>query len=453
LINATNKKRKNRMDIAASVDPNVNRMMDGSDPLRNIVVVGGGFAGTTFARRLQRRMPRGFRLMMISEESYTTFNPMLAEVVGASLFPEHVVAPLRQIVRQSETTWFMMGKVSGLDFENRMLRCATLSGDREVVFDQLILAFGCRARLDFIPGMAEHALPLKSIGDAMEIRNLVLRRLARIELEEDGELRRSLGHFVVIGGGFSGVELAGELIDVLHGILHFYPRVKREELRVTLIHDRERLLPELPAALGLAAEASLQRRGVTIRLETRASKVDAEGALLANGEFLIAQNVISTIGTRPNELVESSPLPMERGRIVVDADFSVPGFAGVWALGDCALAKNDYDGTVSPPTAQFAVRQGFHLARTLRRSLDGLSTKPFRYKSRGSMATVGRLNGVAQVFGLPISGLPAWLLWRAYYLSQMPTFGRKLRIFVEWTWGMFFPADITHFRFTRSKDL
>jgi NADH dehydrogenase len=300
--------------------------------------------------------------------------------------------------------------------------------------------------------MAEHALPLKSIGDAMEIRNRVLRRLAQMELETDPETRRLLGNFAIIGGGFSGIEVAGELVDCLTDIRRFYPRVARHEIKVTVVQDIDRLLPELPASLGAAAQRSLARRGVDILLNTRAAEISAQGVRFAAGGSLTAGTVICTIGTRPNALVESLGLKQERGRIVVEPDLSVAGGAGIWAIGDCALVVNALDGKVAPPTAQFAVREARHLAANLRRRVRGQATLPFNYRSRGSMAAIGRMNGVAEVLGVGISGLPAWLLWRAYYLSQMPTLGRKLRIFVEWTWGMFFPADITHLRFTRSKD-
>jgi NADH dehydrogenase len=146
-------------------------------------------------------------------------------------------------------------------------------------------------------------------------------------------------------------------------------------------------------------------------------------------------------------------LPMERGRVVVADDMSVPGTPGLWALGDCALVPNAHDGSYAPPTAQFAVREAKTLARNLRARLQERPTRAFRYRSLGAMATIGHLKGVAQVLGVPLTGVAAWFLWRAYYLSQMPTLGRKVRIFVEWTWGMFFRADITHLRFTRSEDL
>jgi NADH dehydrogenase len=346
-----------------------------------------------------------------------------------------------------------MGRVTAVDRAARTLRCATLAGEIEVGYEHLVLAIGNRARLDLIPGLSEHALPLKTVGDALHIRNMVLRRVAQIELETDAALRRRLGHFVVIGGGFSGVEVAGELVDCLRSIRRYYPRVAAGELHVTLLHDQPRLLPELSPRLGAAAQRSLAVRGVDVRTGARAAAVDGREVRLAGGGVLSTATVICTIGTRPNALVESLGLATERGRVVVDADLSVRGAPGVWAIGDCAQVPNAHDGRLAPPTAQFAVREARCLAHNLRAVLAGRPLRVFDYRARGSMAAIGHRRGVADVFGVPLSGLPAWLLWRAYYLSQMPTFGRKLRIFVEWTWRMFFPTDITHLRFTRSQEL
>jgi NADH dehydrogenase len=418
-----------------------------------IVIVGGGFAGTTLARALDDLRWPGLEVTLVSDESYTTFNPLLPEAVGASVFPEQVVAPVREMLNAAGGDRFIMGRVTALDSQARTLRCETLGGERTLGYDEVVLAFGNRARLDLIPGTALHALPLKTVGDALHIRNVVLRRLARIELETDPVLRRELGRFVVIGGGFSGVEVAGELVDCLHSIRRYYPRVQGDELQVTLLHDQERLLPELPVRLGEAGLRSLRARGVEVRLRARVSSVSERTVHLADDGEIPAQAVICTIGTRPNPLASELGLATERGRIVVDDDLAVPGHPGVWALGDCALVRNGIDGRFAPPTAQFAVRQAKHLARNLLARHRGRPTRPFAARSRGMMAAIGRRNGVAEVLGVGISGLPAWLLWRAYYLSQMPTLRRKLRVFVEWTWGMFFPADITHLRFTRSQEL
>jgi NADH dehydrogenase len=416
----------------------------------NIVIVGGGFAGTTLARELQGRMPPSVSLTLVSEESYTTFNPMLPEAVGAAIFPEQAVAPIRAMLFPS--TRFVMGTVTEVDSREKVLKCETLAGARTLAYDHLVFAFGSRARLDLVPGMAEHALPLKTVGDALHIRNVVLRRAARIELESDPALRRGLGHFIVIGGGFSGVEVAGTLADCLAGIGRYYPRVSPGELSITLVQDIDRLLPELPPRLGRAALSSLTSRGVNVLLGARAAEILEYGVRLSTGAMVEGGTVICTIGTRPNALVELLDVLKDRGRIVVAPDLSVPGHDGLWAIGDCALVTNALDGSIAPPTAQFAVQEAKQLARNLLARLHGKKLEPFRYRSRGMMASIGHLKGVAEVFGVPLTGLAAWLVWRAYYLSRMPTLGRKLRIFVEWTWGMFFPADITHLRFTRSRE-
>lgn len=432
-------------------------------PATHIIVVGAGFAGTNLVRALAGKLPQSCTLTLVSDESYTTFNPLLPETVGASVFPEQVLVPVREMLRPSPNYQFIMGSVAAVDAQARHLTLRTLAGDLQLHYDHLVLAFGNRARLDLMPGMAEHALPLKTVGDAMHIRNTVLRRLARIELESDPALRRQLGHFIIVGGGFSGVEVAGELIDCLRSIRQFYPRVEPGELQVTVLHASDRLLPELPPRLGEAALKSLRKRGVTVRLNTLAASVSVDGVTLQAGELnpgdpkagelIEGRTVLCTIGTSPNPLLARLGAETTSGRLIVRGDLSVPHTPGLWAVGDCACVPNALDGSASPPTAQFAVRQAQHLAGNLLRTLKGEPTTAFRYRSRGMMASIGHLNGVAEVAGVPLTGWLAWLVWRAYYLSQMPSAGRRIRIFLEWFWGMFYPPDITHLRFTRSADM
>lgn len=417
---------------------------------KTIVIAGAGFAGTTLVRALERNIPQGWQVLLISEESYTTFNPMLAEVVGAAVFPEHVIAPVREMI---DCAQFIMGRIQHIDAKLRTVRCETLAGLKDIPYDHLVLAFGQRANMDIIPGMAEHALPLKLVGDAMFIRNRILQRLARIELTPELDERRCIGHFVVVGGGFSGVEVAGAMADFIQSARRFYPRIAEGDTNVTLLHDGERLLPELPAGLGEAAAKSLRHRGVTVRLNSRATCVDERCVTLLDATVLAADTVVCTIGARTNPLAQRLGLPLLRGRIATGVDGSVAGYVGLWALGDCAATPNGEAGAICPPTAQFAVAQAKQLAANLLAHIQGRQTKPFQYRSRGMMATTGHLKGVAEVSGISLSGLLAWMAWRAYYLMLMPTFGRKLRIFVEWTWGMFFPLDITHLRFTRTGDV
>ena len=419
----------------------------------SIVIVGGGFAGTALARALAAWRTPGLQVTLISDESTTTFNPMLPEAVGASVFPEQVVAPLREMLDLKRGDCFVMGRVTDVDTRERTLRCHTLVGDLRLHYDQLVLAFGNRARLDLIPGMALHAMPLKTVGDALHIRNVVLRRLARIELEHDADLRREIGHFVVIGGGFSGVEVAGELVDCLASIRRFYPRVRHDELKVTLLHDMDRLLPEMSSRLAAAALRSLVRRGVAVELNARATSIHERGVMLADGRF--ARGTERDLDHRhaaqqPHQRVGPGHRAGPHDRRAGSVGAGAPRRLGARRLRAGAERARRQgvtaDGAVCGAASQV-------LAGNLLAHQRGEPTRRFAARPLGMMAAIGRHNGVAEVLGIGFSGLPAWLLWRAYYLSQMPTLRRKLRIWVEWTWGMFFPADITHLRFTRSADL
>jgi NADH dehydrogenase len=307
------------------------------------------------------------------------------------------------------------------------------------------------ANLHLVKGMANYALPLKTLGDALFLRNRVISRLEQAELQPDVEARRWLTSFVVIGGGFSGVETAGELIDFLYASLRYYPRIRREDVSVTLLHSQERLLPELSASLGEFAGRKMLMRGIQVRLNARAVRIDDRVVTLADGETLAAGTVISTIGTMPNPILAELPVPKDRGRVVTAPDMSVPGHEGVWALGDCAAVPNAHDGKTSPPTAQFADRQARLLARNIVARIEGRPTRAFDYRPMGQLSSIGHNKAVAEMFGMRISGFVAWLLWRGVYLLKIPTLARKTRLFLEWNWAMFFPPDIAHLGFRRTR--
>lgn len=414
---------------------------------KTLVIVGGGFAGITLAQQLERRLPGDWRLILISTENYITYNPLLPEVVGASILPGHAVAPLRQMIRTSQV---FMARVTGFDFDARTLSYLG-EGPGVIEWDQLVIACGVQANLEIVEGMAKYALPLKTLGDALFLRNRIIARLEQAELQPDPEARRWLTSFVVIGGGFSGVETAGELNDFLSAGLRYYPRVCREDCKVVLIHSRDTLLPELSPSLGRFALRKMRKLGLDIRLNARVARIDDRAVTLDDGEIIPAGTVISAIGTAAHPLVMELPFTKERGRIVTASDMSVPGYPGVWALGDCAAVSNARDGKISPPTAQFADRQARQLARNIAAALDGRPTQPFSYKPLGQLATIGHNNAVAELFGLRLSGFVAWLMWRGVYLLKVPTLARKVRLFLEWNWAMFFPPDIAHLGFRRTR--
>jgi NADH dehydrogenase len=414
---------------------------------KTIVIVGGGFAGARLAEQLERRLPVEWQIVLLSRDNFITYNPLLPEVVGASLLPGHVIAPLRQVTKRARV---YMVQVTDIDLAERTIQYIG-EGSGTIRYDELVLACGQGANLALVKGMARYALPLKTLGDSLFMRNRAIVRLEQAELQPDAEMRRWLTSFVVIGGGFSGVEVAGGLADFLRASRRFYRSI--DDVRVHLVHSGERLLPELSPGLGAFAERKMREQGIDVRLNARCARVDGRGITLADGETIAAGTVICTIGTAPNPLIAELPLKKIRGRLETAADMSVPGAPGVWALGDCAAVPNARDGTISPPTAQFAERQARQLAANIARRARGEPTRPFAYKPMGQLSAIGHNKAVAEVFGVKLAGFVAWLMWRGVYLLKIPTFGRKVRLFLEWNWAMFFPPDISHLSYTRTRRL
>jgi NADH dehydrogenase len=413
---------------------------------KNLLIVGGGFAGTRAAQVLERTLPPDWTLTLVSQENFITFNPLLPEVVGASILPSHVIAPHRQMIHCSHVC---MAQVTEIDTTARMVHYLG-EGAGTMPYDQLILACGTNANLDVVRGMGNYGLPLKTLGDAMFLRNRIIARLEQAELQPDPEHRRWLTSFIVVGGGFSGVETAGELVDFLYASLRYYRRISCEDLRIVLLHGTDRLLPELSPPLGAFTLRKMRSRRIDVRLNARAVRVTDRDVHLESGEIIQGGTVICTIGTQPNSLLESIPAAKNRGRLVVNPDFSVPGVEGVWAAGDCAAVVNALDGKLCPPTAQFAEAQAKQLAANIVSRLKGQATRPFSYHPKGQLCSVGHNKAVAEIFGIRISGFVAWLMWRGLYLLRIPTLARKARLFLEWNWAMFFPPDVAHLGYRRT---
>jgi NADH dehydrogenase len=247
------------------------------------------------------------------------------------------------------------------------------------------------------------------------------------------------------------VETAGELSDFLYSSLRYYKGISVDDLRIVLLHNGDRLLPELSAALGMFTLTKMLGRGIDVRLRTCAESVTDRGVHLIGGDIIEGGTVICTIGTQPNALLDQIPVAKLRGRLVVNPDMSVPGVEGVWAAGDCAAVLNAFDSNISPATAQFAEAQGNVLASNIVARLAGQPTQPFRYRPKGQLSSVGHNKAVAEISGVRISGFIAWLMWRGLYLLRIPTLARKARLFLEWNWAMFFPPDISHLGYRRSQ--
>jgi len=245
--------------------------------------------------------------------------------------------------------------------------------------------------------------------------------------------------------------VAAEIHDFLLAAVRYYKNVEPEDCRVILLHSGSRLLPELSESLAGYTLELMHRRGIQVYLNVRANSIEDGRVRLNNGEFLEGGTIVTTIGTATSPLVRSLGLPLVRGRIRTAPDMSVPEYPGLWAIGDCAAVPNARDDAICPPTAQFAEQQARQLALNIQRAAAGRQIRPFSYRSRGQLASIGHRKAVARLFGMQLSGFVAWLLWRGIYLLKIPTLSRKVRIYLEWNWAMLFPPDIAHLGFERSQ--
>jgi NADH dehydrogenase len=411
-----------------------------------IVILGGGFGGFYTALELDRTLARdpGVEVTLVNRENFFLFTPMLHEVAASDLDLTDIVSPIRRVLRRVS---FHQGTVEGIDLERR--RVAVSHGFErhvhELPFDHLVIALGSVANFHGLPGLEERALTMKSLGDAVRLRNRLIALLEEADPECARGRRDRLMTVVVAGGGFAGVETIGAIHDFVRGALPYYRRIPRDVVRMVLVESGPEILPELGPDLGRYAHRKLAGQGIEVRTGTRVKSLDDEGVLLDDGSFLRAATVVWTAGTSPHPLLESLPCAKERGRIRVDPFLEVPDRPGVWALGDCAAILDPRTGRPHPPTAQHALREGRVLAANIQSAIRGGRKREFRFSTLGQLAAIGRRAGVARILGFRFSGFLAWFLWRTIYLSKLPGFEKKLRVALDWTLDLLFSKDFVEY--------
>lgn len=413
-----------------------------------IAIVGGGFAGIAVARRLEERLhPNEAEIVLLSRENYTLFTPMLPEVTSGELEVRHVVTPIRAQLRR---TRFVLADVDEVDVGQRIISYHHVLTRRNVVqpFDHVVFALGSSTSDFGLPGVAEHTWALKSLEDAELLRNHLVWLLELADTIDDEARRRRLLTIAVVGGGFTGVETAGEISELFRSVLRFYKRLQSESVHVVLIEAGPVLLAGLPAKMGTYSRRILERRGVEVLTGDGVASADETGLTLQSGRRIDSEAIVWSAGVKPSPTIAKVALPKtKRGAVETAPDMSVPGFSGVWALGDCA-AIPDGDGGTYPMTAQHAIREGPRLAENIVAALRGRPTKPFRYQTLGMMAALGGRKAVAQLPGnRVITGFLAWFFWRTYYLLRLPGLDRKMRVAFDWTLELIFPRDTAELRF------
>lgn len=414
-------------------------------PKQRVVIIGGGFGGAFAAKFLRRTAAHDFEIELINSTNYFVFQPLLPEVVSGTISAHDAVTPLRYMLPGVKVR---LAEVTGIDMDARKI--TLLQGTRRfpqtIEYDHLVIAVGQKTNLSLSPGLAAHSLCVRDIADAHELRNQVIRCLEHADVTQDPAVRRRLLTFIVAGGGFSGVETIGELVEMIRRTLRFYPNISCNDVRAVLVQRGDRILPELSPRLAQYAEKKLRERNVEILLNTSIVSATATDVYLDNGTRIATDTLVATVGSAPRAFARGLGLQLHHGKIAVDQFLRVPGCENVWCVGDAALISlpptNGEEIRYAPPTAQFAVREARVVARNIVASQKGGELQAFAYQPKGSLASIGNYKAVAELFGFRLSGLFAWLIWRGLYIGMLPGFSTRLRVALNWLFDYFLPRSI-----------
>ena len=435
--------------------------------MTKVLILGGGFSGVGVAQQLEKFISKknDLEIAMVSDNNYFMFQPMLPGVAAGTIEASHIVNPIRRLCKKIS---FHRASVDEIDMENQKVKIVEKDITRQhwLEFDHLVIAMGLSTDMTRVPGMSEHSLPMRTLGDAIFLRNEIINKLEMASVEADPEVKKRLLSFVFVGGGFSGVETMGEVGDMIKSALNNYPTITKDEVRLVLIHSRERILLELGEKVAVFAQKKLVQRGMELRLNTRVQEVSPEEVILSDDEIIPARTVVCTTGNAPHKVLTTLDFINDRGRLDTDEFFRVvvkdengkvtKTFDNIWALGDCALTPNLKEikknpEATCPPTAQFAVRMAPVLGKNIHATMTGKKLKSFAFKELGQMAVIGHLCGIAEVVGIRFSGVLAFFMWRAIYWAKLPGIYCKFRVLFDWIIHAFFPVDITQLDVYRTE--
>jgi NADH dehydrogenase len=416
---------------------------------KTIVVLGAGFGGREVALELARQLPdpKDGEIILVDQEPFLLFTPMLTEAAGGELDADHIVSPVSGLPRRIQ---FIQGQVEALDLHRRSVTLRVGQTEANIpeakhtlVADHLVLALGSVSNFHNIPGLEEHSFTMKSLDDAARLRDRVLQLLQRANAEPDPARRRQLLTLVVGGAGLTGVETIAAINDLLRESARKLLHVEPEEIHTILADPGPRIMPELSEELARFASSELRQHGVEIRLNTKVTSAGQDYVELNGTERVPTRTIIWAGGITPNPIIKKLECPHSRhGAVVVNEELAVPGYPGVWALGDSAeVPKPDHSGFYTP-TAQNAVREGTTIGRNIAADLRGQSRERFRFKPLGELALVGRHAGVARILGFEFKGLVAWAMWRLIYWSKMPSLTQRMRILSDWVLDLVFGRNL-----------
>ena len=430
-----------------------------------ILILGSGFAGIEVLKRLQRKFQKksNIDITLVSRDNFLLFTPMLHEVSSGMIEVRHIVTPIRTFCKKAN---FYEANVQSIDLQNKKVvitheigkQSEPTSHDQHVLeYDYLVIALGSETNFFGMEDIERHSFTMKTIDDAIVLRNHVINILEQASLEqENSNLRKSLLTFVVVGGGFGGIETVGELNDfVKHTVRQFYKNIFMTDIKIILVNSHDKILPEVGEELANFALQKLKENGVQFIMNTHVKGATASTAKLDNGTVIATYTLVWTAGVSPSEVISNLPCDHdEHHRIVCNNYLELSGYEGqVYALGDCASITDPHTGKPYPPTAQHAIRQGKVAAKNVISSIEGKTKKQkFDYKTKGMMAEIGKRTGVAILLGFKIHGFIAWWLWRTFYLANLPTIKKKLKVIGDWTMDLLFKPDVSMIkRFEKRK--
>jgi NADH dehydrogenase len=402
--------------------------------------------GLYTALRLSKKLSaRRAEIVVIDPQPHMTYQPFLPEAAAGNISPRHSVVPLRRELKKCR---IVSGEVTRIEHARKTVTVQPVDGPAtEMTYDHIVVAPGSVSRTLPVPGLREHGIGFKTIGEAIYLRNHILDRLDVAAVTPDPEVRRASLTFVFVGGGYAGIEALAEMEDVVRDALQNYPELNQDEVRFVLVEATQRILPEVGPDMGAYAARQLDARGIDMRLGTRLESCVGGLVELSDGDRFRAETIVWTAGVKPSPMLDHTDLPRgPRGHItalptlqVVDGDRVLDG---AWTAGDCAQVPDlTKPGAYCSPSAQHAVRQAAVLADNIRQVILGGVPKEYRHKYAGSVASLGLHKGVAQVYGIKLKGLPAWFMHRTYHVSRIPSFNRKARVVADWTLALLFKRE------------
>jgi NADH:ubiquinone reductase (H+-translocating) len=409
-----------------------------------ILILGGGFAGVEVVRELEKLLtPEEAILQLVSRDNFVLFTPMLHEIAASDLDISTIANPIRKMIRRTE---FVVADVENIDTDNKSVKVMHGFDRRShsLTYDHLVLALGSVPNFHGMAGLEQRALTMKSLEDAILLRNRMIAHLEEPDPLYSASSRNGLLTVVVAGGGFAGVETVAGIHDFMQSAIRSYRNLHSRQIRVVLVHAGAHLLPEFGEQLGRYTEKKLRERGIEVLTQRRLKSITDSGVTLDDGMFIATSFVVWAAGNSPSPVVAGLPFANRGGRIDTNLMLQVATKEGVWALGDCASIP-DGDGGFHPPTAQLALRQARTAARNIVAAIRGEALRPFSFRTVGQLAAIGHRTGVGQLFGRRFSGFIAWWMWRTIYLSKLPGLEKRLRVVLDWTLDLVFAKDTVQY--------